>query len=346
MLLKMAWKPVRSALLVVIFTLFIWLVADQYVRDQRSFSITVKLNSSDPNRYAAIAEAPFEVTLHMTLEGRRRQLARFADVVASKNYFEAIIDSDDELSDTEPQLLAVKADVLYRIREIRDSGLTVVSVSRESVLARIDEYDTVQNVIVSPDYGDSKVVATTTPQRLSVRMPRFAAQRLRHDPYFRPKVEQAIRDSQKPDNSFEITIPVVFDIEDLDPLVPLQITPSNEVTIAGRVETLVETRRKGPIQITWSIPDEVQRKYIVVPKPGQSMRRDIDVTGPKGQVEQLPLSKIRGFVDVMASDLPGREITRSVQFVLPEGFSLASGVAQQEVVFTLEPLTEAVPTTP
>lgn len=346
MFLKTAWKPFRSAVLVVVFTLFIWLVADQYVRDQRSFSLTVRLESSDPNRYAAIAEAPFEATLHFTLEGRRRQLAQFADVVAAQSYFEAIIDSDDELSSTEPQLLAIKSDVLYRIQEIRDSGMAVLSVSRDSLLARIDDYEVVPNVIVAPNYGDSKVVATMSPQRLSVRLPRFAARQLMQDPYFRPSAEQAIRDSQKPDSSFEITIPVAFDIDGLDPHVPLQITPSSEVSITGRIETLVETRRKGPIQITWSMPDEVQRKYMVVPKPGQSMRRDIDVTGPKGQVEQLQLSKIRGFVDVMASDLPGREITRVVQFVLPEGFSLASGVSQNEIVFTLEPLTPASPATP
>lgn len=331
-----AWQHAKAGAAIVVTTVFIWLVADQYVREEQPFQIRARLLSGSPDRYVAVAEPPFEVTLDLMLSGRRKHLKEFADVVASRDVFEAIINPTG-VSRPEPQFLAVENDVLPSVKELRKSRLLVKSVSPSSLSVIIDEYEVVRAVAIEPDYGDLKVTATMAPDHVSVRLPTFAAARLRADPFFRPDLRQAVKETSKAgSDSFELRVPVTFSFKDLAPTTLLEINPSREVTITGRVESQVETVRKGPIQITWSLPDEVQQKYVVVLKAGQSLRRDIDVTGPKGQVEQLQPQKIRGFVDVLVADEPGREIVRAVQYVLPEGFSLAANSRPHEVAFLLE----------
>ncbi len=330
------WKKLKSAAVVITLTVFIWLVADQGVREEKSFPISIRLTSETPERYASFAEPPFQMAVHVLFEGRRRQLRAFEDMLKSKAFLEAYV-TETQLPGSEPRPVSTERDVLYQVKEVRRAGLVVKSVSPETALVMIDTYQSVPNVIVEPNYGDLRVVAEISPQRLSVRLPRFAAKQLEAHPVFRPDVEQRIREVCRSDNTFEISVPVTLGYNGLDPEKPPQISPANEVMISGRIESLSETRSKGPIQITWSIPDEVQSRYIIEPRSGQSFRCEILVNGPRGQVEQLPLDKIRGFVDIMAADEPNKEIIRSVQFVLPNGFSLAPDAPQHEVVFTLIP---------
>lgn len=337
------WEKAKSHLVLVVVTIFIWMAADQNVREEQSFRIPVRLTSSAAERYAAFAEPPYQTVLDVTMLGRRRLLREFADLVKSKPVFEAILDESKPAS-PEPQSLFTEADIFHAIREFDAARVVSKSVLPRTVLVRIDDYEVIPNVAVEPNYGDLKVIAEVVPAKISVRLPRFAAAALKENPVFRPNVEQRLRDARQPDGAFAITVPVAFEFENLDPRTLLKASPTEEIAITGRIESLAETRRKGPIQITWSIPDEVQAKYVVVAKPDQNLRRDIEVTGPRGQVEQLPLQRIRGFVDVMAADEPNKDITRAIRFVLPEGFSLASDPSQHEITFTLVPRTTTPPT--
>jgi hypothetical protein len=330
------WDKFKSLFVVIVMTVFIWMAADQNVREEQVFRVSVRLAARASERYASVAEPPYFVGLDVTMTGRRRQLKAFADLLTSKAVFEAIVD-ESKVSNPLPQSLSTETDIISKIKEFKDAPVVVKSVFPRTVSVLIDDYETVRAVVVEPNYGDLKVVAEVSPSELSVRLPRFAAKILKEDPVFRPNVEQRVRDARQPDGAFAIKVAVSFDFDNLDPRNPIKIAPSDELAITGRIESLTETRRKGPIQITWSIPDEVQAKYVVVPKPGQNLRRDIEVTGPKGQVEQMPLQKIRGFVEVMAADEPNKEITRAVRFILPEGFTLASDPAQHEITFTLVP---------
>ena len=130
------WKKLKPSLVVVFITVFIWLVADRYVSDARLFQITVRLNTHSPDRYVSLAEAPFQIRLNVTVEGRRRHLEEFENLVRSTNCFEAFID-DARVPSPEPQVLSVEADVLYKIAAIRDR-LTVKTVSPATVHAIID----------------------------------------------------------------------------------------------------------------------------------------------------------------------------------------------------------------
>ena len=139
-----------------------------------------------------------------------------------------------------------------------------------------------------------------------------------------------------------LTIPA---LKNAPPNAGVKVLPAPEVTLAGQIESLTATRRKGPIQITWSIPDQVQREFRIVVAPDSNFRPDIDVTGPRDLLDQLDPREIRAIVDVYAADAekPGVPIRRVVQFVLPPGFSLAPAPGtgtgtQHELVFRLEPL--------
>ena len=337
------WKKFKTACVVVGITLLIWFAADQNVMEPRTFPITVRLASSDPDRYAGLAEPPYQRTVRVTLRGRRRHLHEFAGLLQSRSVFVANIDRTKPVSVT-PQSISVIDDVLSKIKAIRESRLAVDGVEPVALLARIDEYVTVANVRVQPDYGDLKVTANVSPQTVSVRLPRFVAKRLGPQPVATALAEQRIRADQAPDGRFTIKAPLVFGgLKDLDPDVRIEFLPSSEVTISGRIEALTETQSKGPIQITWSIPDDVQKKYVVVADQA-NFRVNIDVTGPKMRLDQLEPADILGIVEVFAGDMdapgPGKEITREVKFILIDpakcpGCTLSS--ESHEVRFRLEP---------
>jgi hypothetical protein len=142
------------------------------------------------------------------------------------------------------------------------------------------------------------------------------------------------------DGSFRVKIPLVLDaLKGLDPNLPIKIIPAPEVVISGQVQSLTETQRKGPIQVTWSIPQKVQDEFRVVPDAGSVFRPDIDVTGPKDLIDQLEARDIRGFVEVFAADAekPGATIRRQVQFILPSGFTVAPHSPTCQITFVLQP---------
>jgi hypothetical protein len=208
------------------------------------------------------------------------------------------------------------------------------------VAIRVDFYEVVPNVRVVGEYGDLKVSAKPTPDKVSVRLPRFAAERLRADPVARADAEQRIRSARWSDGIFQIKVPVAFPaLKDLDPDLKIEVLPSPEVQLSGQIEALTVTRRKGPIQITWSIPQQVQEEFKVVLDPTVNLRPDIDVTGPKELIDQLDPREIRAFVDVMAADTenPHSPIRRAVKFVPPAGYSVPAESPPYEIVFQLEP---------
>lgn len=313
------WNKIKSTSVVVLITFLIWFAADQNVMEPESFGIPIRLISADPDRYAGLAEAPYQVTLRVTLRGRRRHLQDFSEQLKSESVFVANIDESKPTSKT-PQSISVIDDVLSTIKPIQESRLAIASVEPMTLLARIDEYEHVTDVHVKPDYGDLRVSAEVSPQTVSVRLPRFVADLLGSAPVATAVAEQRIRAAQAADGSFDIKAPLTFPIlKDLDPNLPIEFLPSAEVHIKGRIEALTETQRKGPIQITWSIPDGVQTKYVVVANEAK-FRVNIDVTGPKNRLDQLESSDILGLVEVLAGDMddpgPGKEITREVRFIL------------------------------
>jgi len=332
------WDKFKSASAVVVLTGLIWFTADQQVSEDARFSIPVRLVSAGANRYAAFAEPPYQQTFEVTVAGRRRHLNEFAQLINSRGAFDAVIEEGRETS-PQPQSMPSK-ELIGLIKDLDAASVRIRSVEPAAVWIRIDTYEMVPNVRVACELGDLKVTAEPTPAKVSVRLPRFAAERLRADPVARADAEQRIRAARKPDGSFQIKVPVTFNaLKDLDTDMKIEVLPAPEVQISGQIEALTVTMRKRPIQITWSIPQQVQEEFKVVLDPTINLRPDIDVTGPKELIDQLDPRVIRAFVDVMAADTekPHTPIRRTVQFILPQGFSLATGSPPFEVVFQLEP---------
>jgi hypothetical protein len=330
-----AWEKFKRILVVVVVTVFIWLAADQYVRREQLFRIPVRVVSHDPDRYAAIAGDRHQVTLTVTMVGRHKHLKRFADSFGPNDFFEAVV--DETRVDRHPQSVSTLNDILRRIKEIRESRLSIKSVSPPTVSIRIDEYEVIPNVAVEPDYGDLRVVnPVCNPDTVSVRIPRFATPQLLNERVIRPEAANVVQEATKGRSSFqEVPLPLTLEA---DPTLGIEIIP-DQVTLSGVVEARNATDVKGPVQITFSTPNEVQEGFAIVANPDSIFRQSIEVTGPSEALERLDPRDIRGFVDVMAADMnePGKEITRPVRYVLPPGFALAADSPTHEITFKLVP---------
>lgn len=342
------WTRIKNISVVVVITMLIWLVADQYVREEQSFRVPVRVVSPTPDRYTAIAGPPYQITLNVTMAGPRKHLRRFNDLLQSKAFFEAAIDEtmidETRVSSAIPHSISALDDILRKIKEIKEWHRSIKRVSPRTVSVRIDHFEDIPNVAVEPDYGDLRVVnPSCKPDKVSVRLPSFARRQLLSERVIRPKVESVIRDATT-ETETDYQLPLTVSL-DADPALGVEITPS-EVVLSGVVEALNATVTKGPVQITFSIPDEVQERFTVVAVAGTNFRQNIDVTGPKELLDQLDPRDIRAFVDVMAADMDelDREITRPVQYVLPPGFAQPRDTPPHEITFRLVP--RSVATTP
>ena len=164
---RVIWNKIKTICVVVVITFLIWFAADQNVMEPESFTISVRLASTDPDRYVSLAEAPYQVTLRVTVRGRRRHRQDFAELLKSQSVFVANIDESKPTSKT-PQSISVIDDVLSTIRPIQESRLAIASVEPMTLSALIDEYVHVTDVHVKPDYGDLRVSAELSPQHVSV----------------------------------------------------------------------------------------------------------------------------------------------------------------------------------
>lgn len=331
------WDSIRSFLVVTVITILIWFAADRNVSEEQSFQIAVRVVSEDPDRYAALAAPPYQATLTVRMVGRRRLLQEMADLLNKNTVFEAALDRDEEPG-IHPRAISSR-ELVAQIKTLEDVTWSIKNVEPATVDIVVDAYETIHNVKVEPHYGDLKVSANLTPPEVSIRLPRFRAGRLKQQPVATADAEARIRAASKPDGSFQVKVPLACDaLKNLPADARAKILPSEEVTIAGQIESLTATRRKGPIQITWSVPQQVQNDFVVVVDPDTNFRPDIDVTGPKEGIDQLEPRDIRAFIEVLTADTekPHTKIRRAAQFILPKGFELAAGAQPYEITFELQ----------
>ncbi len=336
---KKIWDNAKNALVIIVTTLLIWFVADQYVREVQDFPVTVQVVSNSPDRYAAIDNQAHQITLNVEMAGRRGQLNAFEKLIKSKTVFQAKI--DDRPSGTKPQSISAIDDILRKIKEISEARVSIKDVRPRTVKVIIDDYEVVSDVAVEPDFGDLQVNATCSPETVSVYLPRSAKERFLSEPVIRPDAADAVREATKghTQTSFR-EVPLILNLA-ADATLGIRIIPST-VTLTGVVQDRRDKQIKGPVQITFSIPDEVEKHFAAVANPDTQFRRSIEVAGPKEILDQLDPRDIRAFVDVMAADAetPNKEITRRVNYVLPAsaaGCSLDQDSPQHVIVFRLVP---------
>lgn len=332
------WDNIKSFTAIAVITVLIWFAADRNVSEEQAFQVAVRVVSEDPEHYAALAAPPYQTTLTVSVVGRRRLLQETAEILNNTPVFDAVLGRAEQPG-PQPRAIASR-DLLVRIKPLDDLAWNIKNVDPATVDIVVDEYETIPNVKVEPLYGDLKVTADPSPAEVSVRLPRFRAARLRQRPVVTADAESRIRAAVKPDGSFQIKAPLACEaLKDLPSDARIKILPAEEVLITGRIESVTATRRKGPIQITWSIPQQVQTDYIVVVDPETNFRPDVDVTGPKDAIDHLDPRDIRAFVEVLTADAekPRAKIRRAAQFVFPKGFELAAGAQPHEIAFELVP---------
>jgi hypothetical protein len=337
------WEHIKTFIVVAVVTAFVWLAADQNVQEEQSFKIPVRVVTRDPNRYVALVKPPQQALLKVTMSGRRRHLKAFAEAVASQGVFEAVMD-DSKVSRREPQPLSTEDELLKRIKAVSESHLVVKAVEPRAVSVMIDEFQEIPDIAVQPNFGDMKVSATCLPSKVAIRLPRFAVGQLPPDRIIRPNAAPLIQEELKSDpedREFRISLPLTLEMAGS---VPIVFVP-DKVTISGVVETLQATASKGPVQITFSVPLEVQEKFSIVVEPGTSLRQNINITGPSNLLDRLDPRDIRAFVEVMVADMdePGRVIMRQVHIILPPGFMVPTNAPPLEVAFRLVPHPAAGP---
>jgi len=332
------WESAKSAAVLVVITFLIWFTADRNVRDVISVRIPVRLLSDDPARYAGFAKPPNRVVFDVLVAGRRRELKEFADLIQSREVLDAHVPRSRAAS-PRPQVINSR-EILGYVRLIAQSNVSIVEVRPPNEAVIIDDFETVRNVRVKTNFGELQILGEPVPPVVSVKLPGFAAEKLRAVPEALADAEQRILAARRPDGAFSVKVPLSFDaLKDFDPDLPVEILPGPEVSITGQIKLTTITARKGPVQITWSVPHQVQHDFRIVVDPATNFRPDIEVTGPKEVVEQLDPRDILAFVEVLAADTekPNTEIRRRVRFILPDDCTQAPGSAPYEIAFSLEP---------
>lgn len=338
------WERIKSFAVVAVVTGFVWLAADQNVQEEQVFAVPVRVVSRDPNRYVSFTNPAQHVTLKVAMSGRRRHLKAFGELVNTQGVFDAAID-EGKPALPEPQPLSCEEGIVKRIKAVAESRLVITSVEPRSISVIIDLFTDIPDIPVQPNFGELKVTATCTPPKVTIRLPQSAVGELPSDRILRPNAAAIIQDELEKDpeeREFRISLPLLLETTGA---APITFTP-DKVTVSGIVETRQATAVKGPVQITFSIPQEVQEKFSVALEPGASMRQSIEVTGQRNLLDRLDPRDIRAFVEVLVADMdePSKPITRPVQFILPSGFSLATAAPPSEVTFKLVPRPVTTPT--
>lgn len=327
-------RHIRTGVVVVVITLLIWIVADQWVTTEEDFSITILPNSAHSERYVAFSEPPYHRTINVKIRGRRSRIETFRSRYESPEGEVIRIPIDDlRPASTDPQGISTAKDLLRQIPELRQVGI-VVEADPPLLSVRIDKFVDVADIPVRFDYGELRVRDKPDTRKVTARLPEFAAkdERFQADRHAVVHMSSLITD-RAPGKPFDIMAEVQLEHPiDLPP--EAVVMSPQEIRVTGQVETLETTENKGPITVKWSIPDSVQRKYAVIAVSGEFVGVHLDVRGPKDRVAQLDASKIRAFVEILAADIDSAErgdvIVRDVVFLLPPDFSDCSLLVASE----------------
>jgi len=327
------WNQVKHYATVAILTWLIWWSADRRVTDREEVSLRIAVKSSDQS-YTASIESPKPAEVLATLTGPRGRLDAFR-LLRDRNPGFMI----EYAWPPEDNAVGVKTIQTRRLlldsRAFRQTGLDIADVRPPDVTIMVDRLETLK-MEVRPDFGSVRVenVACTPPTVEVRRLPGGLARDHYSDRILRPPAEQAIRQwlASHPDDeefSFDLSLAIP------EASTPVEFSPTATVKVTGRFVNLFTTATKGPVQIVFAVPPDVQRQYILKPAEGSNFRPDVYVRGPTEDVEKLTPQQIFLYVEVLASDASGtsKTVRRAPKAVLPAGFELERDL--QEVEFEL-----------
>lgn len=327
------WNQVKHFATVAILTWLIWWSADRRVTDREEVSLRIAVKSSEQS-FTANIENPRPAEVLATLTGPRGRLDAFRAMRERNPGFtvEYAWPSDDNIVGV--RTIQARR-LLLDSRLFRQAGLDVEEIRPPEVSVMIDRLETVK-MEVRPDFGSVRVESVTcSPPTVEVRrLPGSLASGRYADHILRPPAEQAVRQwlTSHPDDE-EFSFDLSLGIPEASTIV--DFSPSATVKVSGRFVNLFSTAIKGPVQIVFAVPPDVERQFILKPLEGSNFRPDVYVRGPTAEVEKLTPQQIFLYVDVLASDAAGtsKSVRRAPKAVLPGGFELEREL--QEVEFEL-----------
>jgi hypothetical protein len=317
------FEHAKNLTIVVVITGLIWWTANQQVQDSAEFTLRIGIRAADQSLLAVIEHpAPAEVVVRLT--GTRGRIDAFRNLLQREpsRVFEHVLPPDHRTRG--PQRMAARQ-VLAGSGMFRQTGLDIEDIRPAEVQLVVEALRTV-SLRLEPDFGTIGVEnVVCQPQIVEVHgVPESIVDTHYADGVLRAPAEHAVRQwlATHPDApDFEINL--ILTIPEAPPTV--EFAPSSRVRAVGRFVSVVDTAKKGPVQIVFAVPPDVQRGYYVRPSEASNLRPDVFVRGHKSLLEQLAPQQIFMYVEVMVADVAGsaRLIQRVPRVVLPDGVELA-----------------------
>jgi hypothetical protein len=327
------WDSIKHFATVAALTWLIWWSADRRVTDRVEMPLRLAVKSADQSIIATI-ESPLPAEVIAVLTGTRGRLDAFRTMLDRRPGmpFECVWPADDVVVGTRS---VSSRRLLSESRSFRDSGLDIAEIRPAEVVVLIDKLTT-RRMEIQPDFGSVRVenVVCQPPAVEVGRLPSMLSRSRYADGILRPAAEQAVRQwlATHPDDA-EFAIDLSLSIPEAAQTV--EFSPTATVRVSGRFVSLFASAVKGPVQIVFAVPPDVEKQYILKPADTSNFRPDVHVRGPAAEIEKLTPQQIFLFVEVRASDVSAtsKTVRRAPRAILPPGFELDREL--QEVEFDL-----------
>jgi len=327
------WDRIKHFGTVAALTWLIWWSADRRVTDRAEIPVRLEVKSADQSFIATI-ENPQPPEVSVTLTGTRGRLDAFRTLLDRKpgQHFEYVWPADDAAPG---QRIVSTRRLLSESRAFRELGLDIYEIRPPDATVLVDRLSSVK-MEIRPDFGSVRVenVACQPPTVEVRRLPTMLATGRYADSVLRPSAEQAVRGwlASHPDDA-EFSLDLSLSIPDAAQTV--EFSPSGTVKVSGRFVNLFATAVKGPVQIVFAVPPDVERQYVMKPAENSNFRPDVHVRGPAAEIDQLTPQQRVLYGEGVSMEVAAATMTvrRAPKVVLPEGFELDREL--QEVEFEL-----------
>jgi hypothetical protein len=327
-------RRVRNALWVALISLLVWIYADLEFTDEMELRATIRLVTNPAGRL--ILRSTDRVEVSFTVQGRRGSLERLEQQLRVPG---ATVDY--EVHEGEGELDT--RDLLNRAPRIYEEGLTVLSARPATIRVNLDRLVDLPGVPVALDYtgaiptGQPKI----EPAQVRVEVASADLPALKALPSLRIKTAPVDLKKVKSGEPFTANLSTRIGEVDVRPhpstvgvTVEIgQLTETEEVTVGVQVVVPPE----------W-IDDGTWRQYTLTRRDRHEWRVQIQVLGPRRDLDQLKAATILAYIVLTDDDKkPVSWLTREVQVRLPQGLDVKLVAPPPPVHFKLEKLPATPP---
>ncbi len=330
-------RGARNVFWVALVTALIWIYADmEFTETMDMPPAVVTLAVAPSSKKVLLSKADCEVNL--TLSGKRSDLEEFR-----RKLQEHPVIGPYDVSNFSFKEKAVKvSDIINRMGG-QEAGLTVVSSSPSSIALELDDQATRPDVdVVFQPTGGTAASYMVDPPKLSIRVPQSQFERLPPSPKLKCVADLKNVSTDKPVTVKAEIVPIIGDVA-VEP-VDAKGLPVKSVDVTVTVAQHTSTRTfKVAVRVltpaTWS--DDTWTQYNLVQKDPTEWFREIQVTGPSQDLDQLKAKteSIQAYIVLTDDDKKpvASWLTRDVTVRFPEGLGVQmSGAEKPTVMFKLE----------